>query len=201
MRLPRPGDDPVAVAIAASWVTIVWSASTGSASAVVGILAGSLALAGLGFTVLIDVGSSLVLVWRFNRQRDGAGGVERAEEVAHRVASGALVALGVVLAVEAVRSLIAHAEPDTTVASVVLAAAALVFLPVLARWKYRAAHAVGSRALRADAHITALGAAIGGVTLAGLVVVSVWDWWWADAAAALILAAVAEGQGVRGLRS
>jgi len=201
MRIPRRGDDPVAVAIAASWVTIAWSASTGSASAVVGLLAGSLALAGLGFTVLIDVGSSLVLVWRFNRQRDGAGSVERAERVAHRVASGALVALGLVLAVQAVRSLVAHAEPDTTVLSVVLAAAALVFLPVLARWKYRAADAVGSPALRADAHITALGAAIGGVTLAGLVVVRVWGWWWADAGAALILAVVAGRQGARGVRS
>ena len=74
-------------------------------------------------------------------------------------------------------------------------------LPLLARRKYRAADDVGSAALRADAHITALSAAMAGVTLAGLASRALWRWSWADAVAALVLAAVAARQGVEGLRS
>lgn len=200
MRIARHGDDPVEVALAVSWLTVVWSTVTGVASAVVGLLAGSLSLAGLGVTVLIDVASSLVLIWRFRHERDGGASVEHAERVAHRVASSALVGFAVVLAAQAIRNLAAHDEPRASVLGVVLAALGVAFLPVLARWKYQAADGVGSPALRADAHITAVGAAIAAVTLAGLVLVRVWGWWWADATAALILAAVAGRQGWTGLR-
>lgn len=200
MRSPRHGEDPLEVALAVSWLTVGWSTATGSASAVVGLLAGSLSLAGLGVTVLIDVASSLVLIWRFRHERDGGASVDHAERLAHRVASWALVAFAIVLAVQAGRSLAAHDEPTASLLGVLLAAGGATFLPVLARWKYRAADAVASAALRADAHITAVGAAIAGVTLGGLVVVRVWGWWWADALAALVLAAVAARQGVDGLR-
>ena len=195
-RLPA---DPLAAALRVSWVTVAWSSVTGIASAIVGLLAGSLSLAGLGVTVLIDVGSSLVLIWRFRHERDGGASVVRAEQIAHRVASWALVAFAAVLAAQAGRSLVAGDAPTASGVGIVLAALGLAVLPLLARWKYRVADAVGSAALRADAHITAVGAAIAGVTLVGLVVVETWGWWWADSSAALVLAAVAARQGTRGL--
>jgi divalent metal cation (Fe/Co/Zn/Cd) transporter len=201
MRIPRRADDPVGTALLVSWVTVVWSTTTGMAASVVGMLTGSLSLAGLGVTVLIDVASSVVLIWRFNHERGGGQSVERAERVAHRVASGALVGFSLVLAVQASRSLAGHARPEVSIPGVVLAGGGMVILPVLARWKYRAADAAPSRALRADAHITSVAAAIAGVTLAGLVVVRVWGWWWADAAAALVLATIAARQGVEGIWS
>lgn len=153
----------------------------------------SLSVAGLGITVLIDVVSSVVLVWRFRHERRGVRDVEEVERVAHRVASVALGSFGVLLAVQAIRNLVGDTEADATALGIALAAAGLLSLPILARWKYRAANAVGSPALRADAHITAVGAAMAGVTLAGLVV-------HADAAAALILGIVAAWQGWTGLK-
>jgi divalent metal cation (Fe/Co/Zn/Cd) transporter len=200
MRLSPRRADPVEAALAVSWLTVAWSTTTGLASAAVGILAGSLSLAGLGVTVLIDVGSSLVLIWRFRHERDGGGSVEHAERVAHRVASWALVGFAVVLAAQAIRALAAHDRPDASVVGVVLAGLGVGFLPLLARWKYAAADDVQSQALRADAHITAVGAAMAAVTLVGLVAVEAWGWWWADGVAALVLAAVALRQGVDGLR-
>jgi divalent metal cation (Fe/Co/Zn/Cd) transporter len=200
MPSPRAPRSPVEDALRLSWLTVGWSTTTGVASVLVGLLVGSLSLLGLGVTVLIDVASSSVLIWRFRHERDGGASVEHAERLAHRVASWALVGFAVVLAAQAVRGLAAHDEPDVAAAGVVLAAVGVAFLPVLARWKYRTAAAVPSAALRADAHITAVGAAMAGVTLAGLVVVEAWGWWWADAVAALVLAAVAGRQGADGLR-
>jgi divalent metal cation (Fe/Co/Zn/Cd) transporter len=176
-----------------------WSTATGVASAVVGLLAGSLSLAGLGVTVLLDVASSLVLIWRFRRERDG-GSVARAEQVAHRVAAGALVGFGLVLALTATRQLFRHEHPEATAVGVGLAAAGVLVLPMLARLKYRAADAVGSAALRADAHITVVGAGVALVTLVGLALVAGPGWWWADGCAALVLALLAARQGVAGLR-
>jgi divalent metal cation (Fe/Co/Zn/Cd) transporter len=188
-----PARDPVDDALAVSWATIAWSTTTGIAAAIAGVLAHSLSVVGLGVTVLLDVVSSVVLVWRFRHERLGVRDVEQVERVAHRVACTALGAFGVLLAVQAVRNQISGAEADTTVAAIGLAIASVVALPLLARWKYRAAATVGSPALRADAHITAVGAAMAAVTLVGLVV-------GADSLAALVLGATAAWLGASGLR-
>lgn len=200
MRMADRRDDPVATALAVSWVTVAWSTSTGAAAAVVGVLRHSLSVAGLGIVVLIDVASSIVLIWRFRRERSGHPAVDHAERVAHRVAAAALATFGILLAVQAGRNIDAHAVPEQSVLAGVIAAGGVIVLPVLARAKYGAAVAVGSPALRADAHVTAVGAAMAAVTLAGLIVARAWDWWWADPAAALVLAALAMREGTRGLR-
>jgi divalent metal cation (Fe/Co/Zn/Cd) transporter len=201
MSIRQPSDDPLGAALAVCWLTVGWSSATGVASAVVGLLAGSLSLAGLGITVLLDVGSSVVLIWRFRHERAGGGSVARAEHLAHRVASSALVGFGVVLAASSVRDLVGRHHPEATAVGVGLAAASVLVLPLLARLKYEAADLVGSAALRADAHITAVGAAVAAVTLVGLVLVTAAGWWWADASAALLLALVAGRQGIVGLRA
>jgi divalent metal cation (Fe/Co/Zn/Cd) transporter len=200
MRTPfRHPPESLEAALAISWLTVTWSTCTGLASAAEGLRSHNLSLAGLGVTVLIDVLSSAVLIWRFRHERAGGVG-DRAERLAHRVASIALVAFGLVLAVQAVRHLADHARPASSGAGVALAAAGLLVQPLLARRKYRVADAVGSGALRADAHITMVGAAIAGVTLVGLAARALVGWWWADAVAALVLAAVAGRQGLGGLR-
>ena len=199
MRLHRHDIDPLEAALAVSWFTVVWSALTGAGSAVVGVLSGNVSLAGLGVTVLIDMGASAVLVWRFRHERLG-GAAARPERIAHRVASIALVGFGAVLTVQAIRSLVGHADPETSIPGLALAAASLVVLPMLARRKYDVASRVGSAALRADAHITAVGAAMAGITLVGLALNWMFGWSWTDGAAALILATVTARQGIRGLR-
>jgi divalent metal cation (Fe/Co/Zn/Cd) transporter len=199
MRRLRTSTDPIEAALQISWLTVAWSSLTGIASAAVGVVSHNLSLAGLGITVLIDVGSSLVLIWRFRHERAGGSGTGP-ERIAHRVAAASLLGFGAVLGVQAVRNLVRHAHPHASPAGVALAAAGLLVLPYLARRKYRAAHAASSPALRADAHITALSAVMAGVTLAGLGARAAWGWDGADAVAAVVLAAVAARQGVDGLR-
>jgi divalent metal cation (Fe/Co/Zn/Cd) transporter len=80
-----------------------------------------------------------------------------------------------------------------------LAAANLLVLPLLARWKYAVAAAVASLALRTDAHITMVGAGTAVLTVVGLGVDRAFGWWWADAVAALVIAVVAADQGRRSI--
>jgi divalent metal cation (Fe/Co/Zn/Cd) transporter len=192
--------DPVRDAIRVSWVCVCWSVAAGITSLVVGIEAGSLSLGGLGASVLIDVISSSVLIWRFRRERNAGEFPEEAERRAQVVAALGLLAIGVVLAITAVQHLIAGSRPSTPTFALALAAANLIVLPLLARWKYRVADEVSSPALRTDAHITMVGTATSALTLAGLGLDRVFGWWWADAVAALVIAAVAADQGRRSLR-
>jgi divalent metal cation (Fe/Co/Zn/Cd) transporter len=199
MRLASPHDDPLGAALQVSWLTVAASAVAGVGAAAVGVLDGSLSLIGLGATVLLDMSSSLVLIWRFRHERTG-GVADRHERLAHHVAAGALGVLGALLATQAARNLVGDARPDVTVAGILLASAGLLVNPLLARRKYAAAAAVRSPALRADAHITLVGAAMSAITLAGLLATAAFDWYAADSVAAVVLAAVAVRQGAAGLR-
>jgi divalent metal cation (Fe/Co/Zn/Cd) transporter len=171
----------------------------GVASLGVALTAGSLSLGGLGASVLVDVVSSAVLIWRFRRQREGGAFPESAERRAQVVAAGGLLIIAAALAAAAIQHLAHSTRPSVPVAALVLAGANLVALPLLARWKYAVAAAVGSLALRTDAHITMVGTGTAALTLAGLGLDRGFGWWWADAVAALAIATVAADQGRRAM--
>lgn len=192
-------NDPVHEAIRVSWVCVTWSLVAGAVSLAVALTAGSLSLGGLGASVLVDVVSSAVLIWRFRRQRSGGEFPEQAERRAQVVASAGLLVIGLALTVASIQHLVNGSRPSVPAAALALAAANLVVLPLLARWKYSVARAVGSLALRTDAHITMVGTGTAALTLAGLGLDRGFGWWWADAVAALVIAAVAVDQGRRSM--
>jgi divalent metal cation (Fe/Co/Zn/Cd) transporter len=188
---------PLRDALRVSWVCVVWSLGAGSASLVVGVIAGSLSLGGLGASVLVDVISSAVLIWRFRHERGGGEFPESAERRAQIVAAAGLVVIGIALVATGIQHLVSLAHPDAPALALILAGANLGVLPLLARWKYRVAADVGSRALRTDAHITMVGTSTSALTLLGLGVDRGLGWWWADAVAAMLIGGVALGQGRR----
>ena len=187
-------------ALRVSYATVVWSTLSGLASVVVAVQTGSLSLAGLGVGVLIDVLSSAVLVWRFRQQRDGGKSHMRAERRAQMVAAVGLLLLGVSLVGTGIQHLVVGHTSHPNGLAIGLAAAALVVLPGLAAWKYRAAAAVPSRALRTDAHITLVGAATSAFALVGLVLTKTLAWEWPDPSAAILIGIIAANEGRKALR-
>lgn len=182
-------------ALAISWISIGWGALAGGASIAVGAQSASLALIGSGAGVLIDLSSSAVLVWRFRHP-----GHQRAEGIAHLVAASALTSLAVVLAAFAVLRLVSGASADPDLAAIVTAALSLAVLPMIAWRKYAVARDVPSPALRADAHITLVGASTALVSLLGLALTRA-GFGRGDALAALVVALVAGWVGLTELRS
>jgi divalent metal cation (Fe/Co/Zn/Cd) transporter len=187
--------DATREALRVSWLSIVVGTASGAASTALGLQAASLALIGSGATVLVDVSSSAVLVWRFRVGHRHP----RAEHWAHTAAASALLVLAAVLAASSLHRLLGDGSADPTTGSVVVAVAAVLVLPALARVKYRAAARVGSGALRTDAHITLVGAATALLSLAGLVASSLGAGA-ADPVAALLVALVAGTTGALELR-
>ena len=183
-------------ALRVSWLSIGWSAASGSAAIAIGQQARSLALIGSGASVLIDLSSSVVLVWRFRRHESHP----RAEQIAHLVAAAALVTLGAALAAAATWRLVDGGRAHPTAGSVVVAAASVVALPIIGWRKYRVAARIPSRALATDAHITMVGAGTALVTLAGLALTTA-GIASADAAATFVITATAGVVGVSELRA
>jgi divalent metal cation (Fe/Co/Zn/Cd) transporter len=177
-------------ALRLSVLSIAWSGAAGSIAVYAAIASGSLSSLGFGADAVIDSVASVVLVWRFSVEARQPHRAERVEAAAERVVGIALIALAVYLTLGAVRALVSESHPATSVVSLGLLAASALILPPLAVAKYRVAARLGSGALRADSILTAVAAILAGISLVSLAASQAFGLWWADAIAALIVAAI-----------
>ena len=69
----------LASALRVSYFTIVWNGVVGVAALLVGVTTGSLALAAFALNALLDSTASVVLVWRFRRERTDPVAAEHLE--------------------------------------------------------------------------------------------------------------------------
>jgi divalent metal cation (Fe/Co/Zn/Cd) transporter len=99
-----------------------------------------------------------------------------------------MIAAALYVAAQAVRSLIAGSQPGHSTVGLVVLAGSVAVLPALGLVKLRLARRLGSRALRGDGVLSAAGAALAAVALAGTGLGKWLGWWWADSAAALLIA-------------
>ena len=195
----RPSD--VIRAARLSVLTVAWNVVVGGAAVATAISTGSLSLIGFGINAVVDSSVSVLLVWRFHAEDRGhVERAERAEARAERLAGIAFCLVAVYLAVQSVRTLATEGDFHSTIFGIVEAGASLAVLPFIARAKYVLAARIGSRALRADSLLTASGVALSAVALAALVLHSAFDWWWADPAGGLAIAAILAWQGALTLR-
>jgi divalent metal cation (Fe/Co/Zn/Cd) transporter len=188
-------------ALQLSALSIAWSAGVGSFAVYSALASGSLSLLGFGADAVIDAAASIALVWRFLVESRDPERASRVERTAERVVGLALVAVAVYLALASVRSIAAGTHPDASSSAVGLLLASIVVLPPLAIAKRRVAASLGSGALRADSVLTAVAALLAAITLVSLAAVQAFGFWWADAAAALIVAVVVVREGWSSLRA
>lgn len=188
-------------AVRVSVFSVCWSAVVGMGALFAGAVAGSLALVGFGLDSLIDSSASVVLVWRFRVERNAPLHAERVERTAARVVGATLLAIALYIVIESIRALVTRVEPSNTIVGDAIAIASLVVLPIVARVKFRLAARLGSPALRGDGVLTAAGAVLALVTLLALVLDNAFGWWWSDAVAALVIAALLATEGARSLNS
>lgn len=181
-------------------VTVGYNVLEGMIAIAVGVAAGSVALTGFGIDSLIEVTSGAILWWRLKAELGAAALRMSVEATARRLAGALLLALAVYLVVESARRLILQARPDETVVGIALTSLSLVVMPLLARAKLRAAAALESRALRADAHETIVCAWLSLTTLLGLVLNAMLGWWWADPLAALAMVPLITREGLEAVR-
>lgn len=184
-------------ALRLSYFTVAWNGVVGAAALVVGLTTGSLALAGFALNALLDSSASVVLVWRFRKERRDPVAAERLERQAQTWIVLAMLVVAAYVGFEAVRGLMDGSHPESSAFGLGIATVSLVVLPWLGLRKLRVASRIRSRALRGDGVLTMAAAALAAITLVALLVNSALEWWWADPAAALLIAAALATEGAR----
>jgi divalent metal cation (Fe/Co/Zn/Cd) transporter len=182
--------DSVRSAVRLSVASVTWNAAAGITATLAGVLAGSVALIGFGLDSVVDGAASCVLIWRFQSEHRKLHRAEDLERRAARLVGGALLLIGLYVGARAVVALTSDSEAGATVVGVIIAAASVAVLPPLAYAKRRTANNLGSRALRGDSVLTAMGAVLAAAALLGLVATRLLGWWWADSAVALGISAI-----------
>jgi divalent metal cation (Fe/Co/Zn/Cd) transporter len=182
-------------AILACAVSVAWALAAGIAAIGTGVTAGSVGLLAFGLDSLVDGTASGVLIWRFSMEAQSEADHERIEHIAVRLIGAALVISAIYVTIQAIVELANQSGPASTTVGLALAGASVLVLPVLAAVKLRLARDLGSGALRGDGVLSAAGAGLAAATLLGLALAGALGWWWADSAAALVIAAALAREG------
>jgi divalent metal cation (Fe/Co/Zn/Cd) transporter len=174
-------------------LTVAWNVVEGVIAVTAALAAGSVAILGFGIDSFVECASALVIIWRLRVERDqrmAGARLDALEQRARRLVAVSLFLLAGYVVVDAIHTLVTRDRPAFSPVGVGLLLVSSGVMLWLARAKRRVGRALGSEAVEADAFQTTACwwlslAALIGVGLNGLL-----GWWWADPAAALVIAAL-----------
>ena len=178
------------------YLTIGWNLIEAGVALGAGIVAGCIALIGFGFDTLIEILSSLILLWRWSSIHPD----EQRERIALKLVGVSFLLLAAYVGYEAISSLVLKKPPGASLAGIAVAILALFVMPLLARAKRRAARRLRSAALSADSRQSSICAYLSVILLGGLALNAALNWWWADPVAALIMLPIIIKEGMEALR-
>ncbi|MEE8602061.1 cation transporter [Euzebya tangerina] len=171
-------------------LTLVWNSIELVVAMIAGLAASSAALVGFAVDSGVESAASIVLLWRLAAEsKPGCSQVD--DRRASRAIAVSLLALSILVALEASRQLLTGDAPQVSVVGIVLTGLSVVVMPWLALSKRRLAPVLGSRAVEAESSQTMICAYLSGALLIGLSAHALAGWWWADPVAALGVAALA----------
>lgn len=167
-----------------------------------GFAAGSIALVGFGFDSVLELAAASALLWRLRLETRGAAHavVEAGERRVLRFVGATFLALALYVTAEALVSLWRRERPEESTIGIALAIVSLIVMPLVSWGKLRAATALGSASLRAEAKETLACSYLSLTLLVGLAANAAAGWWWADPIAALLMVPWLVSEGREGLR-
>jgi divalent metal cation (Fe/Co/Zn/Cd) transporter len=158
--------------------TIAYNVVEAIVAITAGSLASSAALIGFGLDSVIEVLSAVAVTWQFTR-RDP----EHWEKGTLRVIAVAFLALAAYVTVSSLAALIGGDQPGHSLLGIVITALSVVIMPFLSLAERRAGRELGSATAVADSKQTLICTYLSAAVLVGLVLNSLFGWWWADAIA------------------
>jgi divalent metal cation (Fe/Co/Zn/Cd) transporter len=176
-----------------AWVGNGWHLVEFAVALAAGIAAGSVALVGFGLDSLIEVAAAGVVIWLFS---GGRGSSQAAERRAQQLVAASYALLVAYVAVEAVGDLLGGHHPAGSWVGIGLAAVTAPTMPLLARAKRETGRRLRSAATVSEAGQNMICTYLSVALLVGLLLNALAGWWWADPAAALVIAALAAREGL-----
>ena len=172
------------------YASMAWMTVEAAVAITAGIVASSIALIAFGLDSVVEFAAGAIVIWQLR------GGSSQREHRAVRLIGVTFFLLAAYLVIESIRDLISQARPEASTAGLIVTAAALLVMPLLALAKQRTGQALGNRTLITDAAESKLCALTSGAALLGVGLNAWLGWWWADPAAALVIAALAVREGL-----
>jgi divalent metal cation (Fe/Co/Zn/Cd) transporter len=181
------------------YFTIAWNAAEGLIAIGAGVFAGSISLLSFGIDSFIEVTSGSVLLWRMSVDSNER---RRAlyEKRSLRLVGTCFLLLAAYVAYESATNLWARRTPEHSIAGIVVASVSLIAMSLLSGAKRNVGRALGSAAMHADAKQTEFCTYLSAILLVGLLANAIFNAWWADAVAALIMVPLIAKEGVEGLQ-
>ena len=164
--------------------TIAWNLMEVFVTVGLGIAAGSLALIAFGLDSIVEVFASVVAIWYIADHH-----ADRRSLRALRLVAISFVLLGGYLLVASSYSIATEARAESSPFGIAYLVVTAGVMFGLARLKRVTALASNSAPLRAEASMTFLDGCLASGILTALVMNTAFGWWWADPAAALLVAA------------
>lgn len=180
-----------------SWASLVYMAAEGSVAIAAAVLAGSVALLGLGVDSIIEGLGSVIIVWRFSGTRTLS---ETAEGRAQKAIAVSFFLLAPYIAYEAIDKLARAAHASNSWLGIGLAAVSLIIMPFLGVTKKRLGARLDSEATVGAGIQNLLCAYLAAAVLVGLLANTLLGWWWLDPAIGLGIAVWAIWEGAEAWR-
>lgn len=161
-----------------------------------GVLASSAALIGFGLDSVVEVLSAVAVAWQFTRKNP-----ERWEKLTVRAIGVAFFALAAYVTIDAFLNLTGVQDAaDHSPLGLGITALSLAIMPLVGWFEVRTGRELDSKSVLADAKQLILCVYLSGTVFLGLIVNSLFGWWWADSVAALVVAVLAIREGVEAWR-
>ncbi len=191
---------------ALSWFTIVYNLVEGVVSVGFGVRDEAVSLAGFGADSFIEVASAFIVLWRFRREAEKDSFLSLDAERKATLSIGILfLLLALIAGAASVYRLATHGRPDTTLPGLVISTLSLSFMFYLWKAKLTVGTALDSATVMKDAACSLACIQLSFVLLVGSLIFMVFPaLWWADAAAAVLIAGLIAKEGwgtVRAARS
>lgn len=190
MSTADEGDSLIRRGFWLEYASMAWMTVEAAVAITAGIIASSIALIAFGLDSVVEFAAGAIVIWQLR------GGSSQREHRAVRLIGVTFFLLAAYLVIESIRDLISQARPEASTAGLIVTAAALLVMPLLALAKQRTGQALGNQTLITDAAESKLCALTSGAALLGVGLNAWLGWWWADPAAALVIAALAVREGL-----
>jgi len=177
-----------------TWLTLLYNVGEAGLALTASVMAGSVALMAFGVDSTIEMLASAAALWRLYSDANHVRR-EQSERVALRIIGFSFLALAAYVGYQSIRVLWQATAPEESTLGIVVAAAAVIVMPILARSKARVALGMSSGALHAEAKQTMLCTYLSAILLGGLVLNAALGWWWADPVAALAMTPIIAREG------
>ncbi|MFC6202938.1 cation transporter [Lactiplantibacillus nangangensis] len=154
-----------------------------------GLQAGSILLIAFGLDSFLEIIAGSTLIWRLRKEANGAPteAIERAERRSSLVVGTVLLGLSVYVTSVSIFNLVTHQVANESPMGMAIAIASVILMPFLTLRKRKLGQALNSAALVEDGMCNITCAYMAGTVLIGAVVTTLFNWWWADSVAALVL--------------